>query len=114
MNTHISYKTAKRIKEFLGNYAPEPIGEDSYFYDNDECRHTRINLRDNISRKLKSPSTLYPAYQLHDLLSKPFCEAITIKVQLFATMVGNRIYSAYYSGGLPAVEKALIEIMGNK
>ena len=52
------------------------------------------------------------AYQLHDLLSRPFCEAMAPKCKMFFPEdVSAEINNAYYHGGLPAVEKALTEMM---
>lgn len=114
--THITYECAKRLKEFLGESAPEPMGRTYYWmsvegvldYGPDlehcECKCEKVNR-----------------YALHDLLSKPFCEAFSAAMErkpgvlLFkATHVFTRCARPYYDGGLPAVEKALMEMMEAK
>lgn len=112
--THITYKTAKMLKEFLGESAPEPMNGKCYGHDG-KIFHTLAGY----------PHTLFPTYQLHDLLSKPFCEAM-IKAgkekqgisEDMATDVladwSTEIGYAYFNGGLPAVEKALMEMMEAK
>ena len=117
MTTHISYETAKRLKEFLGDSAPEPIkgvfGE-IWLYD-PECPE------DGILQGVSISAGDYPAYQLHDLLSKEFCEAMEEKYENGGERQGfnpsdlaHEITSKYYDGGLPAVEKALLEMMEGK
>lgn len=64
----------------------------------------------------------YWSYQLHDLLSKPFCEAFAKNLDEDnwpiakddPEEVSKRIWAEYYDGGLPAVEKALCEMMEAK
>lgn len=58
-----------------------------------------------------------PAYQLHDLLSKPFCEAfINVlnydgEVTMSPKTLGEFLNIKYYDGGIEVVEKALMEMM---
>ena len=107
MNTHISYKTAKMLKEFMGESAPEPI----------DGIYIKVGVCSN------GPS--YPRYALHDLLSKPFCEAFAKAVDKrreFQDRITWQIYqrvtrqlcARYWKGGMEAVEKALVEMMENK
>lgn len=118
--THITYETAKMLKAFLGDKAPEPMkGEMGtiWIYD-PECPD------DGILQGVSLSAGDYPAYQLHDLLSKPFCEAF-IK-ERFARGLNSQsaaweivtylemVVNSYYSGGLPAVEKSLTEMMEGK
>ena len=106
--THISYKTAKALKEFCPDL-PEPISEEWYTFSG-----TIVN---NPFRGKP------PAYQLHDLLSKPFCKAFFEKMsrrmksihhEKEPWMLQSDLASEYYNGGLPAVEKALLELMEEK
>ena len=118
--THISYEVSKRLKEFLGESAPEPIGEEWYFYLGCAVESPRIIPNKNAG-KVGYP----PAYQLHDLLSKPFCEAMLkegIRTQHISQTEYEEIKEdwagtladVYFNGGLPAVEKALMEMMEGK
>ena len=104
MTTYISYKTAKMLKEFLGEGAPEPM-DDINWWINDEI-------------------TNIPKYSLHDLLSRPFCEALARKNKVMVKEwgmettakdhVGFSIAESYYNGGFPAVEKELLKIIGEE
>ena len=116
MNTHITYETAKALKSFCPEL-PEPIkGEmgDIWIYD-PECPE------DGLLQGVSLSAGDYPAYQLHDLLSKPFCEALAGKISnrnrfylLSPEGIGANLNESYWLGGLPAVEKALLEMMGGK
>lgn len=72
---YISCKTARLLKEFLGNDIPEPLAYYAHWTKHAGIR--KINLQSKLKKCwLKSGSSKqYPAYQLHDLLGKPFCEA---------------------------------------
>lgn len=121
MNTHVSYKCAKMLKKFLGESAMEPIGICSEYYGPSGETLTRINIMDYPGRNMKVP-ILTPKYMLHDLLSKPFCEAFTDaceRVNRYCPVESNKDLSMelaykYFFGGLPAVEKALMKMMENK
>lgn len=110
MNTHISYETAKRLKEFLGESAPDPmmgIMDENSWYGENEMGFICI------SEKLEHNDI--PAYQLHDLLSKPFAETMFPKLGwLEARDVTTELFWAWEDGGLPAVEKALNEMIGGQ
>jgi len=111
--THISYEVAKRLKEFLGKSAPEPLGNGAYFYDNNGNKASKINIMDG-PRYGIIYNNPFPAYMLHDLLSKEFCEAMSIRKFGdigWANMCGGTLWSLYFCGGMPAVEKALLEMM---
>ena len=106
MTTHISYETARKLKDFLKESAPEPM---DIMY---------------VSRTYQ-PFASYYAYQLHDLLSKPFCEAFVKagkvkfgfdedEVTDFIADWSTEIAYAFWNGGLPAVEKTLCEMMESK
>ena len=116
MNTHISYQTAKALKEFCPEL-PEPMSVAFWkimilatgtpgpvFRDRDSWYNGKLDCW---------------AYQLHDLLSRPFCEAmwkmLPIETHLKTEFsVGKTIWESYYDGGLPAVEAALLEMIGGK
>lgn len=109
--THITHKTAKMLKEFLGKDAPEPMekawwiiyhGKPEIFYGDYGVHHDQ-----------------FPAYQLHDLLSKPFCEAMAkagtnVNGEYGERRISRHLSEIYFDGGLPAVEKALIQMMEEK
>jgi hypothetical protein len=114
--THITYETAKRLKEFLGESAPEPMGV------KEKCArwwgpHGFFN-----DYRIKGD---VPAYQLHDLLSKPFCEAFVKagakkfgfdedEVTDFIADWSTEMAYAYWNGGMEAVERDLIKMMEAK
>ena len=110
MKVHTSYEVSKRLKEFMGESAPEPMDKKCY-----EDKFGSI-----VCAWYKSSS--YPAYQLHDLLSKPFCEAF-VKVGAkrfgfgedeitdFVADWSTEMAHAYWNGGLEAVEAALMKMM---
>jgi hypothetical protein len=123
MNTHISYKTAKALKMFLGDKAPEPM--DSMVWAPSKKTFTIMDGREFY----RDADYVFPAYQLHDLLSKPFCEAMAkiygnnVKplqilrchvIEETGRDIRNLLSMAYYNGGLSAVEKALMEMMEGK
>lgn len=107
MTTHISYKTAKRLKEFLGERMPKPM-DSSESFDKEGRKTYPVNI----------------TLKLHDVLSKPFCEAMAKKVCPIIKDDGFDIEDYwdialiilrdYQDGGLPAVGKALIEMMEGK
>ena len=118
--THISYKTAKALKEFLGESAPKPIKDylgAIHLYD-PECES------DGILQGVSVGDDDYPAYQLHDLLSKPFCEAMAKNLKkplgMYCETDGagniskNLHFMYYWHNGLPAVEKELMRMMGKE
>jgi hypothetical protein len=114
MTMHISYRTAQALKEFLGKDAPEPM-EDLYYYKDP------ITCRTMLMNNPQEDWILAPAYSLHDLLSREFCEAMGNKLISIRKQwpwreekfkeICVEIFNEYYDGGLPAVEKAIIEII---
>jgi len=112
--THTSYEFSKRLKAFLGEGAVEPM-EDEYY---DATKQIA-----RVSGRIKHEHH-YPAYQLHDLLSKPFCEAFRDKVFLSDSVrfkdlwtsreMGQILAMHYFDGGLPAVEACLMKMIGGK
>lgn len=116
MNPHISYKISKNLKEFLGDNAPVPLNNSVRWMDTQFLKKSSpYLLRDGNSKNG------YNAYQLHDLLSKPFCEAMTGKglgKRHFPFMswygVSKELYLKYIEGGMPAVESELERMMGIK
>lgn len=117
--THISYKVSKMLKEFLGESAPEPT-DTAYWVTHQYTRDIFMAHKNDGAQV----DYIAPAYQLHDLLSKPFCEAMakTKCMTLFADGSCPWSWGSYYDrlsmenkdGGLPAVEKALCEMMEAK
>ena len=116
--THISYQTAKALKEFCPKL-PEPMDKAYWSNDGNALLRTAPFSYDT---KLGMG---YPAFQLHDLLSKPFCEAFVksgrIKFGFDEDEVtdliadwSTEIAYAYWNGGLPAVEACLMEMIGGK
>lgn len=114
---YITYKTAKVLKEFCPEL-PRPM--DSMY------------MREGVEWGVKGCPTVLrmgpeylpyphsvPAYQLHDLLSKPFCEAMANERNKHnghgfpATYKGiaKVIAFSFIEGQMPAVEKALLEMM---
>lgn len=108
--THTSYEISKRLKEFMGVRAPEPMNKQVWKYNGE-------GFEKNLIKTWAADETdiVYPAYQLHDLLSKPLCEAMAKKVFPHGEVyLAAKIFAGYYNGGLPAVEKALMEMMEGK
>jgi hypothetical protein len=109
MRTHTSYEVSKRLKEFLGKEAPEPMGRKAYITEN-------INGKIGLSTDTPTGFDTVPAYRLEDLLSRPFCEAIWKKVRYrlngyYACDIKTALALAYYEGSMEAVEAALIKMM---
>ena len=107
----ITCETAKKLKAFLGESAPEPM-DNMYYYD---------GLRDSINKGKKTGDTkgvyhsVGPAYQFHDLLSKSFCNAMACKqTKWHADGISKRLWRSCYEGGIPAVERCLCEMMLSK
>jgi hypothetical protein len=112
---HTCYTTSIALKKFLHNSCPEPL---------DKCYW--INEHGDIRSVYKEEVQEWyiPIFCLHDLLSKPFCEAFIR--ERFARRLNyeaaawelsgylERMINEYYNGGLPAVEKALLEMMEAK
>ena len=107
--THITYETAKRLTWFCPEL-PEPM---------DREYHRKIDLT-----HLNEPEDAneYPAYQLHDILSREFCEAVANEMNKHkghgfpATTKGvSKVLAfAYIDGGLPAVEAELMKMREGK
>ena len=118
----LSYEVCKRLKEFLGEDAPEPI-------DSELWTHVppKISSSDNCLKSMREHPYLTPVYKLHDILSKPFCEALAKKCDIEKVypkaftqcpwkevLIRNILCSEYYDGGYPAVEKELMQMMEEK
>ena len=124
--THTSYEVSKRLKEFLGDNLPKPMGLRWWIMNQEKPSGAPWLLHEGDAEKYDKMGTLcYPAYRLEDLLSKPFTDAMFKKigvVEMTDTDMGIdddydvflKISYAYYEGGLPAVEKALCEMMEDK
>jgi hypothetical protein len=103
---HTCYTTSIALKKFLHNSCPEPL---------DKCYW--INEHGDIRSVYKEEVQEWyiPIFCLHDLLSKPFCEAMENRI-------GNKDQNGelsmlachYFDGGIEAVEKALCEMMEGK
>ena len=113
--THTSYKVSKRLKEFLGDSAPEPM-EPGWWVVTTDGGHTWPDI--HTCHEKTDP----PAYQLHDLLSKPFTKAMAKKIcpkmdkDGFFDIedywdIALIILREYQSGNISAVEAALMEMM---
>lgn len=120
--THISYKTAKRLKEFLGESVPEPMLNDWYIIRRDSS-HPFVSTpaTEDETHLINGPA----AYSLHDLLSKPFCEAMALARRtpqasevytriVWGPQISKVLSEVYYHSGLPAVEKELMKMMDGK
>jgi hypothetical protein len=94
--THITYATAKLLKEFLGISCPCPLDDNDWY-----------------GRDVEGEAQ-YPSFQLHDLLSKPFFEAMEAKLGVKYNGELSMLGCRYFDGGLPAVESALVEMMEGK
>ena len=102
--THITYETAKALKSFCPEL-PEPM----------DGMYIKIGVSSN--------GESYPRYALHDILSKPFCEAFADRLYRrngpqFTTASAEchfmNLAGEYWRGGLPAVEVELIKMMEGK
>lgn len=116
MQTHTSYTTSKKLKAFLGESAPKPIRKEWHY-------GFGSNYEGFITEPKKYEDCfLAPAYQLHDILSRPFCEAFLNAMEEkkhWCPVDGNDELShelayKYFFGGLPAVEAALCKMMEDK
>lgn len=106
--THTSYELSKRLKEFMGDSAPEPMAGEIYV-----IRWARPIIEP--AEKFPNEKGVLPAYQLHDLLSPAFCEAMAIKCKIFGPKwCASELGYAYYNGGLSDVEKVLMDMMEGK
>lgn len=100
----ITYETAKKLKEFLGEGTVEPI--DGGYY-----QKGYYSLFPNKGD--------YPAYSLEDLLSKPFLESFWRKTKSkqedrgnwSASEFGQILSINYFYGGIEAVEKCLLKMI---
>lgn len=114
--THTSYKVSKMLKKFMGESAPEPIDGVKYC-SGCESLSNMITPNGCVACCPDNSHTI-PAYQLHDLLSKPFLDAFTDKwspddsdgMDAYTSF----IVEAYQDGGLPAVEAELMKMMEGK
>lgn len=116
MTTHISYKCARRLKEFCPEL-PEPMADNTghgrWWYERDNPNLYVFKDDGHIS---------YPAYQLHDILSKAFCEAFVKNLsdkewpvtKDCPEQISKMAREVYYVGGLPAVEAELLKMMEAK
>lgn len=122
--THTSYKVSKALKEFLGKDAPAPMNKYLFWEKvKGERRPMLVNLEDRDYHDDRDV-VFYPAYQLHDLLSKPFCKAMAknLKKPLGmycetdgASNISKNLHFVYYwHNGLPAVEAELMRMMGKE
>ncbi len=108
--THISYATAKALKEFLGDKCPKPLGKQWWLYYPVACR-AEIKDKDLASWGAETA----PAYRLEDLLSKKFGAALFPKLSWQEPKdVQDELYWAWLDGGLPAVERELMKLMEGK
>ena len=110
---HTCYEVSKRLKEFLGDDCPSPEDMAYWWENNSDKSNCGVHKFPNALNRVGF--TLYPAYRLEDLLSKPFFEAMENRI-------GNKDQNGelsmlachYFDGGIEAVEKALCEMMEGK
>ena len=115
MTTHISYETAKMLKKALGDKAPAPMERVYYEYDKEYG---------GITPKTKMGySRCVPMYGVCDLVGQGFCRALAKKhphckaltkyepIEDLAWDISRMIQELYYNNGIPAVERALMEMM---
>jgi hypothetical protein len=125
MKVHTSYEVSKRLKEFMGESAPEPMGK-MYWNTDGPTRGMGAGQGTPICFGAlgfkNGDKYTYPAYCLHDLLSKPFITAME-KRMYSPEVLGDgyderehyhQILNAWVDGGMEAVEKALLEMMEAK
>lgn len=116
---YVGYEVSRRLKAFLGESAPEPMGKE-YWHTID----SGLNCEKKVIRRWETKTDGIPAYQLHDLLSPAFCEAMAKKHPHARYFDGKCedlpweiclcLNEEYFNGGLSAVEKALMEMMEDK
>lgn len=100
---YLSCETSKKVKEFLGDSAPEPLS-DAWWTTNGTLM--KKTCRDDI-----------PAYTLEDILSQPFCKAVANKLvfegnvkKSILIMVEN-FALMYFCNGFPAVEAEIERLL---
>jgi len=105
---YINYKVCKKIKDTLGSDAPLPL--DFQFWATDKilftCAVTSLKSYD------------IPAYQLHDILSKRFCEAIADLFESSAlvnpTYIAICLLDAYQTEGFISLATELERIIDER
>lgn len=109
----ITRKTAKALYAFLGKQRPETFANVCYRDTDNEFLWIVFN----------DGRIEYPAYQLHDLLSEPFCKAMCDKLdkehwpnaspcnEAAARVLSRHLFERYYQEGLLEVEAALMLMM---
>jgi len=116
--THITYATAKALKEFCPEL-PEPM-EDKYNYQ--YGKSGKLGDLDLMGEGSKALTKIY-GYKLHDLLSREFCEKMALKIEplvtkgvdgFLITHIATKIFGSYFNDGLPAVEAELMRMMDGK
>ena len=107
---HTCYTTSIALKKFLHNSCPEPL---------DKCYW--INEHGDIRSVYKEEVQEWyiPIFCIHDLLSKPFCEAMAGLTRKHGYVndpyqISNRLHNCYWDGGMEAVERELITMMEAK
>ena len=102
---HTEYKLSKQLKEFFGKDAPEPIIYQGYTESG-----SFIDADSNLTYLI-----VYPAYSLEDILSRPFCIAIDLRIPgAKARDIAKQLFSAYYDDGFPAVEAEIAKLIGGE
>ena len=116
--THISYEIARKLKEVLRKNAPKPMERMYFVYDDDSHQWE--------PRTILGISKFPPMYGVCDLVGQGFCKALAAKhphckalnkyapIEDLAWDISRMIQEEYYNNGLPAVEKALCEMMEAK
>ena len=120
--THITYATAKALKEFCPELPEAMEDHPLAYYGKDLLHYVPAEKETEMHKQIFSGF----AYQLHDILSREFCEAFgkvcvrktaTYEEELYEMWWEDysvRLHGKYMDGGLPAVEAELMRMMAGK
>jgi hypothetical protein len=117
--THTCFDVSKKLKEFLGESAPAPMDGIHAYYCKGCGTHGSYRIPKTEMACCHDNNYNIPSYSLHDLLSKPFCEAFGKNLdgddwpmaKDDPELISKRFWAEYFDGGLSAVERALMEMM---
>ena len=107
-----SFKLSKELAKYFGDIRPIPEARAAW-YENENGTTRRIYVED-----IPAQYQYYFAYEMTDLISKPFCETFGARLaeclqlkSYFAYGLVTTLTPFYYNGGFAAVEEALFELM---